>query len=245
MDEVTKTITPLLPVIAVALKNAFAHQRIVRQARELELQARELERRVTAHTAELAAANKDPTASRLDSFNRMKDAVEARMHAEQTTAALQRKMAERKQAETRLLASHRRVHDILESISDAFFSLDDNLVVTYFNAAAERRCTAGPARCWGVLYLTPFRRDEVRFLSRNTGRPSARNRPCLFEVDFRVTPYANCYDVPVYPQAQGISVYFQVVTEQAGGRNLAEERSTTPRHSRCDTVPHCLSRCSG
>ena len=31
----------------------------------------------------------------------------------------------------------REVGEILESISDAFFSLDDNLVVTYFNGAAE------------------------------------------------------------------------------------------------------------
>ncbi len=57
MDEVTKTITPLLPVIAIALRNAFAHQRIEQQARELESQARELERRVTVRTADLATAN--------------------------------------------------------------------------------------------------------------------------------------------------------------------------------------------
>src|SRR5208283_1381903 len=47
-------------------------------------------------------------------------------------------ITERKVAEDKLRETTTRLQKTLESISDAFFSTDDDLVVTYFNAAAER-----------------------------------------------------------------------------------------------------------
>ena len=58
IDELSKAIQSLSPLIAMALKNALSHQRIEMQAQELEKQARELERRVAERTAELEEANK-------------------------------------------------------------------------------------------------------------------------------------------------------------------------------------------
>ena len=37
----------------------------------------------------------------------------------------------------RLIDSNRRTTEVLESISDGFFALDEQMVVTYFNKAAE------------------------------------------------------------------------------------------------------------
>lgn len=59
MDEAATTLAPLLPVLAMALRNAFSHGLIVRQAAALALQARELERRVAERTADLERSNRD------------------------------------------------------------------------------------------------------------------------------------------------------------------------------------------
>jgi signal transduction histidine kinase len=58
-DEAEATLAPLLPVMAMALKNAFAHAIIERQAAALARQASELERRVAERTAELERSNRD------------------------------------------------------------------------------------------------------------------------------------------------------------------------------------------
>jgi len=54
------------------------------------------------------------------------------------TADLQAEIAERKRVEASLEKTNAQVTDILESINDAFFALDDTLTVIYFNQAAER-----------------------------------------------------------------------------------------------------------
>ena len=58
-DEAEATLAPLLPVMAMALKNAFAHDVIERQAAALARQASELERRVAERTADLERSNRD------------------------------------------------------------------------------------------------------------------------------------------------------------------------------------------
>ena len=45
-------------------------------------------------------------------------------------------------------------------------------------------------------------------------------QPISFETYFDARPYAGWYDVNVYPHSQGISVYFQIITE----RREAEEK---------------------
>ena len=59
VDEAKATLAPLLPVMAMALKNAFSHAVIERQASALARQASDLERRVAERTAELERSNRD------------------------------------------------------------------------------------------------------------------------------------------------------------------------------------------
>jgi signal transduction histidine kinase/ActR/RegA family two-component response regulator len=92
IDETAEIVTHLSPVVALALKNSLAHERI-------EQQARDLERRVAERTGELEAANRALIASRLAAHNMMEDAVEARRRAEHTTADLLHEIAERRRAE--------------------------------------------------------------------------------------------------------------------------------------------------
>lgn len=104
--------------------------------------------------------------------------------------------------------------DILESISDAFFALDANMAVTYFNGAAEREWHKPAVEVVGrhLLDVFPELRGSVfeeKFLEAiRTGQASS------FETYFDVDPYSNWYDVRVYPREKGISVYFLVTTEE-------------------------------
>ena len=123
-------------------------------------------------------------------------------------------ITERKQAEKALQISHRRIKDILESISDAFFSLDDNLVVTYYNTAAEKILHRKASEVLGHPLFDTFPEARGSVFEQNYRQAVHEKLPMSFEVNFSVAPYENWYDVRVYPQESGISVYFQVITER-------------------------------
>ena len=121
---------------------------------------------------------------------------------------------ERKRAEEQLTASHRQVRDILESISDAFLSLDDDLVVTYFNAAAERMLHRAASEVLGRPLFDAFPEARGSVFEQKYRQALREKQALAFEADFSVSPYANWYDVRVYPQTHGISAYFQVITDR-------------------------------
>lgn len=109
---------------------------------------------------------------------------------------------------------------VLESISEAFFTLDENFIVTYFNDAAEQVLHRRRADVLGrpLFDAFPEARDSV-FQEKYT-QVTRERRSISFETYFDREPYRNWYDVRVFPQSDGgISVYFQVTTE----RKLAEE----------------------
>jgi PAS domain S-box-containing protein len=95
IDETASTITHLLPVMALALRNALALDRIERQAKELD-------RRVAERTAELEAANQSLAVASLEAVKMMREAIELRQRAEQTTAELRREVQERMRFEQEL-----------------------------------------------------------------------------------------------------------------------------------------------
>jgi PAS domain S-box-containing protein len=112
-----------------------------------------------------------------------------------------------------------RTRAILESISDAFLSLDNDLVVTYFNQAAERVLGRKNADVLGRYLFDAFPEARGSVFDERYHQ-AVREKSCLsFETFFDVEPLRNWYDVRVYPQPEGISVYFQVITD----RKRAEE----------------------
>jgi PAS domain S-box-containing protein len=151
----------------------------------------ELERRVQERTAELAKANKQ----------------------------LRQEIRERKHAKESLEQSNIAMLDIVESIGDGFFSLDDQFVVTYFNRAAERLLGRKSWEVLGHNFFEAFPECKGSiFEDRFTAVVNEKNS-LSFETYFDVKPYENWYQVRVYPQKNGITVYFQVTTE----RKRAEE----------------------
>ena len=119
----------------------------------------------------------------------------------------------RKQAEEALSRSNEKTREILESITDAFFSLDDNMIVKYFNPAAERVLNRKADEVIGHHLFDAFPEAQGSVFEENYTQGIRTKKALFFEVEFSVAPYENCYDVRVYPEKNGISVFFQVTTE--------------------------------
>ncbi|MEI7673421.1 MAG: transporter substrate-binding domain-containing protein, partial [Deltaproteobacteria bacterium] len=130
------------------------------------------------------------------------------------TAHLEAEMADRKQAEEALRASEGKNREILESIADAFFSLDNNLVVKYFNPAAEQVLNRKADEVIGHNLFDAFPEARGSIFEENYTQCIRTQKALSFEVEFSVAPYENCYDVRVYPEKNGISVFFRVTTER-------------------------------
>jgi diguanylate cyclase (GGDEF)-like protein/PAS domain S-box-containing protein len=123
-----------------------------------------------------------------------------------------RDVTERKEAEEALSRSEAEVLGILESITDAFFSLDREWCFSYVNSQAE-------------VLLNRRREDLVgeRIREDRTFYPQYRRavtegRMARFEA--YCPPLEKWFSVRAYPSESGLSVYLQDVTE----RKKAEER---------------------
>jgi PAS domain S-box-containing protein len=128
-------------------------------------------------------------------------------------------ITERKRAKESLELSNIAMLDMVESIGDGFFSLDDEFVVTYFNRAAEQ---LSGRKSWEVLghnYFEAFPEFKGSIFEDRFTEGLNEGVRLSFETYFDGKPYENWYEVRVYPQKNGISVYFQVTTE----RKRAEE----------------------
>ena len=123
-----------------------------------------------------------------------------------------RDVTERKEAEEALRRSEAEVFGILESITDAFFSLDQEWRFAYVNHQAE-------------VLLDSSREDLVgeRIWEDSTFYPQyrwavAEGETASFEAYY--PPVEKWFSVRAYPSDSGLSVYFQDVTE----RKQAEEK---------------------
>jgi PAS domain S-box-containing protein len=112
-----------------------------------------------------------------------------------------------------------RVSTILNSISDGFLTIDEDWNITYFNAAAEQILGVSAADVMGRNFwdVFPFARNNL-FEERYTWA-MREHKPTSFEAHYEAEPYENWYEVRVSPHGQGLSLYFQVITE----RKQAEE----------------------
>lgn len=128
--------------------------------------------------------------------------------------AITRDISDHKQMERELKEANARARDILESVTDAFFALDDELTVTYFNRAAERLLGRDSDEILGQPLFDAF--PEARgSIFEEKYRHAVREKEMLsFETYFDAPAYENWYTVNVYPRENGISVYFQVITER-------------------------------
>ena len=125
-----------------------------------------------------------------------------------------------KNAEREANAAKKEYREILHSISDGFFVLDENLKITYFNKAAESLLGRNGPEVVGYNIFDAFPEARGSIFEDTYNWANKEKRSISFETYFGVKPYENWYDVRVYPRENGISVYFQVIAD----RKKAEEQ---------------------
>jgi PAS domain S-box-containing protein len=148
---------------------------------------------------------------------------------EQGVEELDKEAAQCKLAQEALERSNERITNILESISDGFFTLDQNLVVTYFNKAAEELLDQKSTEILGRNLFDAFPEAKGSIFEEKYTVAVKEKRHLAFEVYFGVKPYENWYEVRVYPYEDGISVYFQVTTESKQAQEALRKSEETTR----------------
>lgn len=130
--------------------------------------------------------------------------------------------------------SRRQVLDILESISDGFFSLDSLWRITYINSRAQE--------------LFGMRKEDVLFKTLWDNLPNAKvlrlykelqnaaERQTALSFEEFLSPLEKWFEFNIYPYAHGVSVYFTDITE----RKLAEEalRESQDHLNRAQEIAH-------
>ncbi len=138
-------------------------------------------------------------------------------------------VTDRKRAEAALAHGDHLRREILDNVPDAFFALDRDLRVTYFNPAASAILGKTPEEVLGRPLFDCFPEARGSVFETNYRRALETREPLSFEAKFEVEPLDNWYDVRVYPNESGISVFFHVTTERkrveeelAANRSLLE-----------------------
>ncbi|QZN86965.1 SpoIIE family protein phosphatase [Cellulomonas sp. C5510] len=117
-----------------------------------------------------------------------------------------------------------RIARVLETMSTAFFLLDDAWRFTYVNAEAERLLGRSRAELLGEVVWDVFPSALGSLFEQHYRGAVAAGEPRSFEA-YYPPPLDAWYDVRAFPGPDGLSVYFHDVT----GRRRAEEQRVLAR----------------
>lgn len=126
--------------------------------------------------------------------------------------------AERQAAEQALQTSHQRINNILESITDAFFALDQDWRFIYLNQRAEQFLRRSRHRVLGQNLWEEFPEVLDTEMAEHLRRAMVDRVSLTFE-EYIASSDSWC-EFHVYPTQEGLAVYFQDVT----GRKRAYEQ---------------------
>jgi PAS domain S-box-containing protein len=101
---------------------------------------------------------------------------------------------------------------ILESIGDAFFAVDKNWTVTYWNQTAEKVLHKSKKEMLTHNLWTIFNTSIDSKSYRKYHQAIQTNKAVHFEDYFK--PLDRWYEISAYPSTSGLSVYFKDITER-------------------------------
>ncbi|HEX7029959.1 MAG TPA: PAS domain S-box protein [Gammaproteobacteria bacterium] len=133
----------------------------------------------------------------------------------------------RKRAEKVITRLAESLQTTLESITDAFFTLDRDWRFTYVNARAERLMQRWRDDLLGKSVWNEFSEAVGTRFEREYRRAMDEGRTVAFEEFY--PPLGIWVDVTAYPSAQGLAVYFRDTTES---RRTAIERDALEKQLR-------------
>ncbi|MFN3999697.1 PAS domain S-box protein [Algoriphagus sp.] len=144
--------------------------------------------------------------------------IPIKQEGEEFFCAFIRDITQRKKTEKDLLNAFQERKSILERIGDAFFALDKDWNVTYWNKKAEEIIGINREDLVGHNLWEKFPlAGELEFF-RQYKRAFDTQTPVHFEEYF--PPYNQWYEANGYPSPEGISVFFRDITD----KKLAEEQ---------------------
>ena len=117
-----------------------------------------------------------------------------------------------KQAESALERFATRLRTTLESMTDAFYLLDDQWRFTYLNAEAERVLRRSPGDLIGQVLWEVFPEAQESQLYGEYHTALRDNQSRHFE--FYYEPLHEWFDVNAYPSTDGLAVYFRVISDR-------------------------------
>lgn len=120
------------------------------------------------------------------------------------------------------------IFEILESISDAFYAVDKNWKITYFNKEAERLLNRNESEVMGVSLWSAFPEAVDTPLEAIYKRVIKSKKSESFEYLFPENNH--WYDINVYASNDGLSVYFKNINERKQAaiqlKNALDEKIT-------------------
>jgi len=143
----------------------------------------------------------------------------------------------RKEAEERIRSLGERLIATLESLTDAFFTLDDAWRFTYLNAEAEKLLQRPRAELLGREIWQAFPESRGTRFETEYREARAAGQPALFEEFY--PPLQSWFEVRAFPSAEGLAIYFRDVTERRRSREtlrLSEERFRLLAKATNDTI---------
>lgn len=145
--------------------------------------------------------------------------VMAQLELRKTLPELMQAKQESKQAEQERLqllqreqAAYRQITQILESITDAFFALNDEWQFTYLNQQAERLLQRKREELLGQCIWDEFPEAVGSLFYQEYHRAVTEQVSVAFETFY--PPLNSWFAVHAYPGEQGLSVYFQNINDR-------------------------------
>lgn len=112
---------------------------------------------------------------------------------------------------------------ILESISDAFYAVDDEWTITYFNREAENMLEVQASEVVGQNIWEIFPGAAETELYDHYKNVIENKEPLTFEYFY--PPQEIWYDISAYPAEKGISVYFKDITDRKREQQLILDKT--------------------
>ncbi|SDD15410.1 PAS domain S-box-containing protein [Paenibacillus sp. UNCCL117] len=141
----------------------------------------------------------------------VRDSTERKQSFARLELAVDQRTRDLKEANARLQLSYDRINDILESITDAFYALDNEWNIIYLNASAEAQLGVSRDRALGRSLWEFIPKEES--VGYEIMKESIRRGEAL-----RREVYSHLIDkwveVRVYPGSRGVNMYVQDMTER-------------------------------